>query len=143
MTWFVMRRAKLITLLIAIAAAAPVAAVATWSIRRTLKQFSDPCATWGQTQFTATIRRDDPCRAATVHGQSKTNAAITAALVPGGLLIFAAMAVAGAALSRRRIVLVAAIGMLAETLVVFTMAPLTLIAGLTFLFLAKRKQSSS
>jgi len=34
--------------------------------------------------------------------------------------------------------LAAAIGMLAETLVVFTLAPVTLAVGLAFLFLAKR-----
>jgi hypothetical protein len=46
-------------------------------------------------------------------------------------------------LSRRRMMLAAAIGMLAETLVVFTIAPLTLIVGVSFLLLAKRLQPSS
>jgi hypothetical protein len=52
------------------------------------------------------------------------------------------LAVAGAALSRRRLVIAAGIGMLTETLVVFTIAPLTLVVGVSFLLLSKRLQAS-
>jgi hypothetical protein len=48
------------------------------------------------------------------------------------------LAIAGAAVSRRRVMIAAGIGMLIETLVVFTIAPLTLLVGLTFLLLARR-----
>ncbi|MGO9255075.1 MAG: hypothetical protein ACLQU1_02050 [Bryobacteraceae bacterium] len=44
----------------------------------------------------------------------------------------------GLAVSRRRLILTAAFLMLAETLVVFSIAPLTLIAGLGLLFLGRR-----
>jgi hypothetical protein len=52
------------------------------------------------------------------------------------------LAVAGAALSHRRLVIAAGIGMLTETLVVFTIAPLTLVVGVSFLLLSKRLQAS-
>jgi hypothetical protein len=78
-----------------------------------------------------------------VHTESKVRAAIIAAIVPGGLLAATMLAVAGAALSRRRVMIAAGIGMLTETLVVFTVAPLTLVAGVTFLLLTKRIQPCS
>jgi hypothetical protein len=60
------------------------------------------------------------------------------ALVPGGVLVGAALGIIGVAVSRRRLVFAGAFLMLAETLVVGTIAPLTLIAGLGSLFLARR-----
>jgi hypothetical protein len=78
----------------------------------------------------------------TVHNESKARAAMVAAEVPGGLMAAAMLAVAGAALSRRRMMLAAAIGMSAETLVVFSIAPPTLVVGLGFLLLAKHVQAS-
>jgi len=73
--------------------------------------------------------------------REKAQALILAAVVPGGLLAFALLAVAGAALSRRRLVISGAIGILAETIVVFTIAPLTLIIGVSLLFLSRRVHS--
>lgn len=144
-----MRRTKVVILLLTIAAATPVAAVATWSIHQTLNELSDPCAKWGnmpgepEGQITASIGPHDPCRAVSVHSGSKARAAIIAALVPGGLLTAALLAVGGAAFSRRRVMFAGAIGMLAETTVVFTIAPLTALVGLSFLFLAGRVQPNS
>jgi hypothetical protein len=60
------------------------------------------------------------------------------ALIPGGVLLSAVLGIIGVAVSRRRLILAGAFLMLAETLVVFIIAPLTLIAGLGFLFLARR-----
>jgi hypothetical protein len=54
------------------------------------------------------------------------------------MLAASLLAVAGAAFSRRRLVMAGSIGMLAYTAVVFTIAPLTLAAGLILLFLAQR-----
>jgi hypothetical protein len=73
-----------------------------------------------------------------VHGESKRRAATVCALIPGGVLLSAVLGMIGLAVSRRRLILAGACLMLAETLVVFTIAPLTLIAGLGFLFLAQR-----
>ena len=86
----------------------------------------------------AAIGPHDPCRAVTVNPGSRAGEALVAAAAPGGLLAFAALAITGAARSRRRLVLAGA-GMLAETVVVFTIAPLTLAAGLVLLLIAWRQ----
>jgi hypothetical protein len=140
------RRDKVITLFLVFLAAAPVAGIAVWSISRTVIQLSDPCAKWGHPAGEPVhihVGPNDPCRAPSVNSESKARAAIVAAIVPGGVLVAAILAVAGAALSRRRMMLAAGVGMLAETLVVFTIAPLTLIVGVSFLLLSRRLQPSS
>jgi len=53
------------------------------------------------------------------------------------------LAVAGAALSPRRMIFAAAIGMLMETVFVFSIAPLTLVVGLSLIFLAGRVRAPS
>jgi len=73
-----------------------------------------------------------------MQGESKLRSATMCALMPGGVLLSAVLGMIGLAISRRRLILAGAFLMLAETLVVFTIAPLTLIAGLGFLFLAQR-----
>jgi hypothetical protein len=101
---------------------------------------SDPCVRWegGSRQLSATLRPGDPCTAITVNGQSRLQAAAMSALIPGALLLSAALGIIGVAVSRRRLIFAGGFLMLAETLVVFTIAPLTLIAGLGLLFLAWR-----
>jgi len=139
-------RVQLITLLLVFVAASPIAAIAIWSISHTVIELSDPCASWNyppEQPVYMQVGPHDACRALSVHTESKARAAIRAAIVPGGLLLSATLAVTGAALSRRRVVITAGIGMLAETLVVFTIAPLTLVVGVSFLLLSKRLQPSS
>jgi len=138
-------RANLITLLLVFVGAAPVAGIAIWSISHTVWELSDPCATWGISAGTAGVRvgPHDPSRTSGVHFESKASAAIRAAIFPGGLLVAAMLAVAGAALSRRRMILAAAVGMLMETPFLFSIAPLTLVVGLSFLFLAGRVHAES
>lgn len=143
-----MSRERLVTLLLVLLAALPILAIAQWSIRRTITDLADPCATWGQARdeqggISAMIARDDPCRRKTVHSQSRTSAVIVAALVPGGLLASTLLAVAGALFWRRRLILAGAIGTLAETIVVFTIAPLTLLVGLAYLLLSRRVPSAA
>jgi hypothetical protein len=137
-------RVQLITLLLVFVAASPVAAIAIWSISHTVIELSDPCASWDYPPGKGVhIGPHDVCRARSVHFESKARAAIRAAIVPGGLLLSVILAVAGAALSYKRAVIAAGIGMLTETLVVFSMAPLTLVVGVSFLLLSKRLQPSS
>lgn len=138
-----MRKRQSITLLLVFLATAPVAGIALWSIDRTAAALFDPCAKWGNPpdqRVYIHVGPQDPCRATIVHSESKARAAIVAALVPGGLLAAALFAIAGAAFSRRRMMWAAAIGMLAETIVVFTIAPLTLFVGVSLLLLTKRLQ---
>jgi len=139
----IVRRERVTTLLLVLLAALPIVAVAFWSIRQTVIGLADPCATWVQAPadgaaISAVITPQDPCKVKTVHAQSKARALIVAAVVPGGLLASTLLAVAGAALSRRRLILAGAAGTLTETLVVFTLAPLTLAVGLTYLVLSRR-----
>ena len=140
------RGTQLVTLLLVFVAAAPVAGIALWSISRTVIELADPCGTWNdppEQPVHIQIGPHDACHARSVHSESRARAAIRSAVVPGGLLVAAMMAVAGAALSRRRVLIAAGIGMLTETLVVFTIAPLTLVVGVSFLLLSKRLQPSS
>ena len=138
-------RVQLITLLLVFVAASPVAGIAIWSISHTVIELSDPCANWdyppGQPVYMH-VGPHDACREPSVHTESKARAAMRTAIVPGGLLLATMLAVAGAAFSYRRLVIAAGIGMLIETLVVFTIAPLTLVVGVSFLLLSKRLQAS-
>jgi hypothetical protein len=139
-------RVQLITLLLVFVAASPVAAIAIWSISHTVIELSDPCASWDyplEQPVHTQVGPHDACRVRSVHTGSKARAAIRAAIVPGGLLLSAMLAVTGAVLSRRRVVITAGIGMLTETLVVFSIAPLTLVVGVSFLLLSRRLQPSS
>jgi hypothetical protein len=142
----VVPRAQLITLLLVFVAASPVAAIAIWSISHTVIEFSDPCASWDyppEQPVYMHVGPHDACREPSIHTESKARAAIRAAIVPGGVLLSAILAVAGAALLRRRLVIAAGVGMLAETLAVFTIAPLTLVVGVSFLLLSRRLRLSS
>ena len=133
-----LRGTRLTALLLTSVVASPLIAITMWSIGRTVKELSNPCIAWGQsTPFRATIGPHDPCRERGGTTGSKAGAALLAALVPGGVLAAAILAVVGAASSRPRLMLVASVAMLLETPFAFSIAPLTLIAGLSFLFLAR------
>ena len=141
-----MPRVQRITVLLVLLAAAPIAAIAVWSISHTMIELSDPCAAWDnppEQPMHAQIGPHDACRARSIHAESRNRAAIITAIVPGGLLVAAMLAIAGAVLSRRRVLIAAGIGMLAETLVAFTIAPLTLVAGVSILLLSKRLRPSA
>jgi hypothetical protein len=58
------------------------------------------------------------------------------------VLSAAILAVAGAALLRRRWMIAAGVGVLLETIVVFTIAPRTLVAGVSFLLPANRVRAA-
>jgi hypothetical protein len=125
--------------------AAPFAGIALWSIGRTAGDLLDPCATWDPPDQSVSVRigPHDTCRARNVHVESKARSIMRAAIVPGGMLIASVVAITGVLRSRRRLIIAAGIGMLAETIVVFTIAPLTLIAGTGFLLIATRVSARS
>lgn len=58
--------------------------------------------------------------------------------VPAGLVTAALMGIAGVALGRRWMVIAGSAVMIVETLFVFTIAPLTLLAGVSFAWIAIR-----
>jgi hypothetical protein len=135
-------RVSLTGVLLAVALSAPPAGVAIWSIGSTVSQMMpDPCAHWDGSEshaLSASLRPGDPCRSITGHGESRLRAATVCALGPGGVLVGAMLGIIGVAVSRRPLIFAGAFLMLAETLVVGTIAPLTLIAGLGSLVLARR-----
>src|SRR3954447_469862 len=123
-----MRNNQLTMILLVFLAAAPAGGIAIWSIGRTAMELADPCATWDYPPDQPVhmhIGARDVCRQRSVHSESKARAVTRSALVPGGVLAAWLLAVAGAALLRRRLIIAAGIGMLLETCVVFTIAPLT------------------
>jgi hypothetical protein len=139
-----MDQRRLIPFLLALVAAAPVAAVALWSLSQTVADLSDPCATWeSSSEPAASIQMGphDPCAARSFHG-AKIRTVTRAALVPGLLLIASILGLSGAVLSRPRFLFVASIVMFFATPVVFTIAPLTLFAAFGFLFLGTRLQGT-
>ena len=136
----------MIRILLVCSLAAPVAGIALWSIGHTAGDLLDPCATWGyppDQPLSARVGPHDTCRARAAHVESKARATLQAAVVPGGILIASLLAVTGVFRARRRMMIAAGIGMLAETLLVFTIAPLTLIAGAGFLLIATRVSARS
>jgi hypothetical protein len=137
-----MSRGSLITLVLAVLVAAPVVGFTSWSLYHTAEALSDPCTIWGAKDLSAAIGPHDQCRTLTVNPRSRASEALVAALVPGGLLVFSVLGVAGTALKRRRLLMTAAAGTLAETFVVLTIAPLTLLAGVAFLLIALRARNS-
>ena len=91
--------------------------------------------------MSASIGPNDVCRSVKVNGESKLGAVTRAALVPGVVLLSTLLATIGVALARRWLIFVGAVLMLVETPVVFTIAPLTLITGLLYLFFASRARA--
>jgi hypothetical protein len=84
------------------------------------------------------IGPNDVCRSVTTIGESKVRAITVSALVPGVVLLSTVLAMVGVALARRWLIFLAAVLMLAETPLTFSIAPLTLITGLLYLFFAIR-----
>jgi hypothetical protein len=83
-------QSRLVTVLLTVVATSPIAGVAVWSIHRTAVELANPCARWegiarGQ-MITASIGRNDVCRAVSIHSESKRRTAVVAALVPAGML---------------------------------------------------------
>lgn len=113
---------------------APFAAISVWSIGQTVARLNDPCARWETAD--ASLGPNDPCASVSFHGSKRRQLAF--AIIPGALLAASLLAVAGGAFQRRRLVMAGAIGMLALTAVVMSIAPLTLAAGLILLYLARR-----
>ena len=130
-----------ISVLLTILVSAPAAVISVWSITRTLLQMFDPCVRWEASRGTsgtlsASIGPNDACKSVTVIGESKLRAGAVSAMVPGVVLVSTVLAMIGVAVSRRWLIFGGSILMLAETPVVFSIAPLTLITGLLYLVVA-------
>jgi hypothetical protein len=112
--------------------------IAASSIIRTFSDMHNPCVQWVRPGTGETIVSVAPegCSGVTVHGQTRLQASVMAIVIPGGLLASIALFWAGIARSRQRLITTGAVLMLAETLVVFTIFPLTLLTGIAFAYVA-------
>ena len=136
-------------ILVAVLASLPVGLLAMRAIVMEVRDLSDPCLQWGQSSdwgygtiapFSA--RSSDPC-APRVSGTSETKAGaiVRTLLVPGGILAAIALGVLGAARSRPKLVVIGGCLMLVEAApLIFSVAPLALLAGGVFLWVANRLQ---
>lgn len=76
------------------------------------------------------------CRSLTVHGVAKGPAVVLAALCSGGLLIAIATAVIGLFQSRRELLWLAVALFSGETLIMFTLFPVTLAVSFLLAYIA-------
>jgi hypothetical protein len=137
-----LRGSRLMVLLLTSVVASPLIAITLWSIGKTVKDLSNPCITWGYPEGEPVymhVGPHDPCRQGGGNSLTRADAVLLATFAPGGVLAAALLGIAGAASRRRRLMLAGGIVLLLETMVVFTIAPLTLIAGLSFIFLAPKR----
>ena len=133
----------------ALVAAIPTGLLAVTSIIRTMRDFADPCLQWGVPQQGAVslaLPREGkgPC-AQRVAGTSETKvAAVTRlVLVPGGMLIGVALGILGAFRSRPLLSgFAAGILLLESAALIFSVAPLTLLASGIFLLSARAAASA-
>ncbi len=138
-------------ILLAVLASLPLGLVAVSAVVQEVRDLWDPCLHWGQSSdwgygtiapFSA--RSSDPC-ATHVSGTSQTRAGaiMRTLLVPGGILAAIALGVLGATRSRQRLVVTGACLMLVEAVpLIFSVAPLALLAGGVFLWVANRLRLS-
>ena len=86
---------------ISLLAVLPPLLLVSWSLSRTLPQFSDPCFQWGISQRGSMhLSPRGPCRAMGGTSETKAQAVVRLTLVHGGILIASLLAVLGALLSR-------------------------------------------
>ena len=133
--------------IVAAIVSAPVAGIAVWSIGHTVLELLDPTVRWepsasgrGGVSRSVTAGRN---QTVTVIGESKSKAIAVSALIPGGVLLSALLAVTGAACRRPWMIAVAAVVMLVETPLTYSIAPLTLVTGVLYLVFAVRVTAPS
>jgi len=120
----------------------PISLVAMSAISIEVQQFFDPCVQWGVQAhgvFAARLEPDAPCRSITTTSEIKRSAAIRTVLVPGCIVIAAALALIGASTSRPGFLFVAAIIIFLEAFpLVFSFAPLALLTAGGLILLRRR-----
>lgn len=134
-------------ILLALLASLPLSLVAIRAVILEVRDLRDPCLRWGEssdwgfgTIAPSSARSGDPC-ATRISGTSQTKAGsvVRVLLVPGGILAAAALGILGAACSRRALAVTAACLMFVEVIpLIFSVAPLAVLAGGVFLWVANR-----
>jgi len=136
-------------ILVAVLASLPIGLIAMRAIVMEVRELSDPCVQWGQGSdwgygriAPLSARSSDPC-STRVSGTSETKqgSIIRALLVPGGILAAIALGILGAARSQQRVAGIGAVLMLVEAVpLIFSVAPLAVLTGGVFLWVAARQQ---
>jgi hypothetical protein len=129
-----MLRASRIVGVLAVIVTLPTAGLALRAVAITAWQLFDPCVRWDANN--SSIGPNAACRTVTGIGESRLRAIVMTALIPGVVLLSTVLAAIGLVRSRRWFIFVGALLMLAETPLVFTIAPLTAVTGLLYLILA-------
>ena len=138
--------------LVALLASLPIGLIAMRAIVMEVRELSDSCLQWGQLSdwgngriARSSARSGDPC-STRVSGTSETRqgSIIRTLLVPGGILAAIALGILGAARSQQRVAGIAAVLMLVEALpLIFGVAPLAVLTGGVFLWVATRQPAGS
>jgi len=135
-------------LLVAVLAALPIGLVAMRGVALEVRDLLDPCLQWGESNSGSSMipppgaQPGNPC-STRVSGTSETRqgSIIRTALVPGGILAAIALGVFGAARSQQRVAGIGAVLMLVEAVpLIFSVAPLAVLTGGVFLWVATRQQ---
>ena len=146
---WIQMRAK--PILLAVLASLPLGLVAIRAVVVVVRDFSDPCLQWGErsgsgysTNLSGALVAGDPCvTRASGTSETKAGAIMRTLLVPGGILAAIGLGVLGAARSRHKLVVTGACLMLVEAVpLIFSVAPLALLAGGVFLWVANRIRPS-
>jgi hypothetical protein len=132
-------------ILLAVLASLPLGLVAMRAVVLEVRDLRDPCLHWEQSSHSgsavifATPRAGDPC-ATRSSGTSGTMAGsvVRVLLVSGGLLAAIALGILGAARSIYNLVVLTGWSMFLAIPIVFSVAPLAIVAGAGFLYVANR-----
>lgn len=134
--------------LLAVLASLPLGLVAMRAVVLEVRDLRDPCLHWGErfdsgsAIIFASARPGRPC-ATRVSGTAETKSAsiIRTLLVSGGLLAAIALGILGVARSKYNLVFLAGWSMFLVIPIVFSVAPLAMLAGAGFLWVANRLHS--
>ena len=126
-------------------ASLPVSVLAVRAIAMEIADLQDPCVVWGSGDsgsFTKDART--PCVDSRFRSDSRTQASVTMAVVPGGVLVAAFLGLWGTARARPKIALIAGFLMLMEGFpLLLSAGPLSFMAGGALLWSALRERSQT
>jgi hypothetical protein len=123
----------------------PMGLGAIWSLSNYAEELLDPCMHWGtgssgSYSISAQVRPGDPCGGG-FKGTTQTRgqAAVTALLVPGVILMAAALALFAASTSRPGLLVISACMMFLEAApLIWSFAPVLILTGIALMLISRR-----
>jgi hypothetical protein len=145
-------------LTLAIAGAVPVLLIAAFSSIQMVSRLADPCMQWGvgrvdrtlsqgfrEGQFSAALRPpghaigNDPCmRRSSGSTETKSETIRRLVTIPLGLFIASILGVAGVVSSKPLMTAAGSVILLGESIIIFSLAPVTLFAAVVLLLAARK-----